>query len=127
ALAPSPRRLGAELLVLDLALELVEGAAHVAAHRRGGDELGDEPGDPGAGDAVGEAELDLRAPVAQLAKPPASPLIEPRHRRPCHIAGLVELHDLDQPADLGGADPEQDAVAGAEPERALVLGLQPRP
>ena len=68
---PRPRRRGlalapllgggdAELLVLDLALQLGQRAADVGADRRRRDPLGDVAGEPGAGDPVGEPELDLR-------------------------------------------------------------------
>ena len=55
------RRPLAQLLLLDEALELLEAAAQVAAHGRGGDVLGEPAAEPRAGDAVGESELDPRA------------------------------------------------------------------
>src|SRR3954454_10413798 len=101
----------------------MEAAADVVPHRRRRDPLREPAGDPGPGDAVGEAELDLRPAVVELAKPPATALVDPGHRRPGHVARLVELNDLDQPTGLYGADAEQHPVPGAEADRRLVADL----
>ena len=51
----------AQLLVLDLALELLQRAAQVPAHGRGGDLVGEPARDARAGDAVGEPQRGDRA------------------------------------------------------------------
>src|SRR5207302_11351346 len=55
------------------------------------------------------------APARSLAQPPAPALVDAGDRGPGQIARLAVLDDLDQPADLGGAHPEEDAVARAQP------------
>ena len=105
----------AQLLVLDLALELLQRAAQVAADRAGGDALGEPAEDARARDAVREAQLDPRA-----APPPRSRRRQrPRWSMPvtdvqARSRSARELDDLDQAADLGRADAQQHPVAGAE-------------
>src|SRR4051794_17062434 len=88
--------------------------------------LRDQPGDAAAGDAVGVVELDTGAVLANLAQPPASSLVDAGDRVERHVSGRLPLDDLDQAADVGGADADQDPVAGAEPVTALALDLPPR-
>ena len=107
------------LLVLDLALQLAQGAAHLAAHRRGRSELRDQAGDPSANHTVGESELDLAAARAMLSDPPAAAVVHACHRVPGHVEGLVPLDHLNQATDLGGPDAEQDPVAGHQARSAF--------
>ena len=109
------RRLAAQPLVLDLALELLQRAAQVPAHRGRRDLLGDPAQDPGAGDAVGQAQLDVGVVVGARAQPPAPALVDAGDRRPREVAALVPFDDLDQAADLGRADAHERAVARAHP------------
>src|SRR5436305_10811692 len=97
----------AQLLELDLLLELGERAAQVAADLRRGDLLGQPAEDPRARHAVLEAELDPGALAGALAQPPTAALVDAGHRVPGQVAVLVPLDDLDQAADLGRADPHQ--------------------
>ena len=56
-----------------------------------------------------------RVQSAALAQPPAAALVDAGDRRPGQVALRPELDGLDQPADLGRADPHQHPVARAEP------------
>src|SRR5262245_45617723 len=85
----------------------------MAGDGRRRDLLGDPAEEARAGDAVAEAELGVRAVGADLAQAPAPALVEARDARPGHIAGLLVLDDLDQPADLRRADAHQHAIARA--------------
>ena len=113
-LAPARGR-DAQLLVLDLALELLQRAAQVAADGGRGDVLGEPAAEAGAGDAVAQAQLDVGAAEVALAQAPAAALVDAgdassRRGR----ARLVVLDDLDEPADLGRADAHEHLVARAE-------------
>src|SRR4051812_21999490 len=92
---PLPPR-PAELGMLDRALQLLKRAAQMPGDRRRSDALGDPAEQARAGDAVAEAELDVGAPGADLAQPPAPALVQAGDARPRHVAGLVELDDLDE-------------------------------
>ena len=61
------RRRRSQLLVLDDPAELLQRLAHVARDAGRGESLGEPAAQAGAGDAVGEAELDPRAPARDLA------------------------------------------------------------
>src|SRR3954471_21223206 len=68
-------RPAAGLLLLDLALELPDGALEMAAHGRGGDPLGYPAEEARPGDTVGQAQLHVGAAARAPAQPPAPALI----------------------------------------------------
>src|SRR5437588_8406094 len=86
---PQPRLLYrplARLPLLDDPLQLADAAAQVASHGWRGNTFGQPPGQAGAGDAVGEPQLDAGASLAGVAQAEAPALIDPRHRGPRQLA-----------------------------------------
>ena len=114
----SPRGVGAQLLVLDRALELGERALDVAAHDRAA------PAAPTARTRYRRRRprTGAAARPACSSRPRARSRQRPRwsmpgDRVPREVARGLELDDLDQPADLGRADAHEHPVARAEPGR----------
>src|SRR4051794_23453344 len=81
-----------QLLVLDLALELLERAPQMAAHGGRRELLGDPPERPRARDSVGEPKFDVGACGAvagvAFAQAPAAALVDPGDAVPRHVAVL---------------------------------------
>src|SRR6185436_1862004 len=76
----SPLGLGAQPLVLDLPLQLMQRAADVTPQGRAGDPLGEQSDEPCSGDAVLIAQLDSRAAIRERPDPPAAALVDPGDR-----------------------------------------------
>src|SRR4051812_46381524 len=126
ALALAGGRLRPQLLVLHLALQLLECSPQMPAELGGREELGDPSRNARARDAIREAQLNARATVRQLAEAPAAALVHAHHRAPCHVPFFLPLDDLDQTANLGGADADQHPIAGAEPTPLVARDLPAR-
>jgi hypothetical protein len=76
--------------------------------------------------AVCQPELHLGAAVRRLPQPPAAALIDAGDAVPCHLAAVVELDDLHEPADVRRADLHAHHVARSEPTLDVALDLEPR-
>ena len=95
------RRPRPQLLVLDQALELLQGTPYVAGDGRGGDAPADPAAQAGPLNDVSEAKLDAGAAAGGLPQPPPAAMVHARHRRPGEVARRVDLDHLDQATDLG--------------------------
>src|SRR5437588_9372750 len=86
-------------LFLDQLLECDERAPEVASHHWCGQSVSENPEET-TGRRIAEAQRDLGASRASLAKSPSASVIYARDVRPGQIALLVELDHLDEATNL---------------------------
>jgi hypothetical protein len=75
---------------------------------------------------VAEPEVDDGRAVVLRPQAPARAVVEPGDARPRHVRGRLPLDDLDEPADVRGADVHAHRVARAEAAPLVALDVEAR-
>jgi hypothetical protein len=136
ALAVLLSHLFLDLLVLQLERQILQGFLERRRDHRPGEPVG-HVSQESAGRVPRQPQDHLGAAVVRLAQAPPHPMVDARDARPRHVGVLVALHDLDEAADVRGADPHADRepcpeallvvpaleAGDAVPEALVVVGL----